>query len=151
MIIAAGVVTTAAVLSVALRPPTARQLFFDLRDDLQLARLAADSCSAGLAIEQDRFRSLRARTDSMQSRIGSLESLDRRGVPADSYRIYLETVDSFNAAVPDWETAADSIAAHREGCEALIRTHNEIADSARILAQRANLIDTTLDPDPESK
>jgi hypothetical protein len=149
MLVASGIITAGAIVSVAVRPPTARQLFFELRDNLQLARQAADDCSVALRAEEDSFRAFRLRTDSVKSRIGSLEGLDRRGVPADSYRVYLEAVDSFNAAVPGWAAAADSIAAHRAACEDLVRSHNVLADSARGLAARANLIDATLD-DPEA-
>lgn len=150
MLVAAGVVTAGAFVSVALRPPTPRQLFFELRGSLQLARQAADGCRAALRAEEDRFRAFRLRTDSVKSRIGFLEGLDRRGVPADSYRVYLQAVDSFNAAVPDWSAAADSLAGHRSACEDLIRAHNALADSARVLAARANLIDTTLEAPEEA-
>ena len=145
MLVAAGLITAGAILSVARRPPTPRQLFFRLRPELQLARQAADGCRVALRAEEDRFRALRLRTESVKSRIGFLEGLDRRGVPADSYRIYLEAIDSFNAAVPGWSAATDSIAAHRSACEDLVRSHNELADSARRLATRANLIDTSLE------
>lgn len=148
MLVTAGVVTAGAFVSVALRPPTPRQLFFELRSPLQLARQAADECRTSLRVEEISFRTLRRRTDSVRSRIGVLEGLDRRGVPADSYRVYLQAVDSFNAAVPDWSAAADSLSAHRTACEELVRAHNTLADSARDLAVRANLIDATLD-DPE--
>jgi hypothetical protein len=149
MLVASGVITAGAVVSVAVRPPTARQLFFELRGDLQLARQAADDCRVALRAEEDTFRAFRRRTDAMKSRIGFLEGLDGRGVPADSYRVYLEAVDSFNAAVPGWTVAADSIAAHRSVCEDLVRDHNVLADSARDLAARANLIDASLE-DPEA-
>jgi len=146
MLVAAGVVTVAAIVSVALRPRSPRQMFFDLRPDLQLARQDADSCRSALDVEEDSFRAVVQRTDSMRARIGGFERLDRRGVPVDSYRVYLETIDSFNSSVPDWAAAADSLSVHRDSCEALILRHNVLADSARELAQRANLIDSSLDP-----
>jgi hypothetical protein len=145
MIGAAVLVTAAGLVSVALRPASPRQLFFGLRDELQAARLDADDCRSALVAEEARFRRLMQRTDSLRLRVGAYERLDRRGVPADSYRVYLETIDSFNAALPDWETASDSLAVHRDSCESLVLKHNLLADSARSLAEEANLIDSSLD------
>jgi hypothetical protein len=141
LLVVAGLVTAGGVVSVALRPPSARQRFFELRPELQRARLAADSCRQALDAERNAFRALITRTDAVKSRIGELEALDRRGVPADSYVIYLAAVDSFNASVPEWEAAADSFRAHRVACEAVVRAHNSLADSARALAEEAQLLE----------
>jgi hypothetical protein len=137
----AGVVTVAAVLSVALRPQSPREQFFGMRPELSLARQAADSCTAALESEQSEFDAFVDRVESFRARIDSLESLDVRGVPADSYPDYLVAVDSFNAIVPDWEAAADSLRTHRTTCEDVVRLHNLLADSARSLAEKAELLD----------
>lgn len=137
----AAVITVGAVLSVALRPESPRQQFFGMRPDLSLARMAADSCATALEHEQANFDAYVERVEEMKSRIAGYEAQDERGVPAEDYAEYLVVVDSFNAIVPDWESAADTLRAHRIACEQVVRVHNELADSARALAERADLLD----------
>lgn len=141
LIALAGVVTIAAVLSVALRPQSPRERFFGIRPELSLARQAADSCTSALETEQSAFDAYVERVAAFRGRIDGLESLDERGVPADSYPEYLVAVDSFNAIVPGWEAAADSLRVHRTTCEEVVRVHNVLADSARSLAEEAELLD----------
>lgn len=141
----AALVSVAAVLSVALRPQSPRQLFFGMRPDLTLARMAADSCASALEAEQAVFDQYVGRVEDLKSRIADFEAQDERGVPADDYPEYLVAVDSFNAIVPEWESAADSIRAHRVACEEVVRVHNELADSARSLAEEAELLDRAFD------
>lgn len=141
MFVLAAVVMLSALLTVSLRPASPRELFFDMRPDLSLARQAADSCTSELAVEQAGFDAFVDRVDGLRSRIERLEALDDRGVPADSYAEYIEAVDSFNVVTPGWESAADSLRLHRQSCKDLVRTHNLLADSARALAERAELLD----------
>jgi len=146
LLVVAAVVSAAAVVSVALRAPSPRERFFGMRADLSIARQAADSCSSAIDREQASFEAYISRVDSMRGRIGDLESLDRRGVPADSYPAYLETVDSFNATVPEWEAVAETLRVHRQACEDIVRVHNAMADSARHLAEQAELLDSARGP-----
>jgi hypothetical protein len=141
----AALVTVAAVLSVALRPESPRQLFFGMRPDLSLARMAADSCATALENEQAVFDDFVERVEDLKGRIADFEAQDERGVPADEYPEYLVAVDSFNAIVPAWESAADSLRAHRIACEDVVRVHNLLADSARSLAEQAELLDREFD------
>jgi hypothetical protein len=141
----AALVTIAAVLSVALRPESPRQLFFGMRPHLSLARMAADSCADALETEQAGFDDYVERVEDLKGRIADYEAQDERGVPAEDYPEYLVTVDSFNAIVPEWESAADSLRAHRVACEEVVRVHNLLADSARDLAEQAELLDREFD------
>jgi hypothetical protein len=141
----AALVGVAAVLSVALRPESPRQRFFGMRPDLSLARMAADSCAAALESEQAVFDVYVERVEDLESRIAGYEAQDERGVPAGDYPEYLVAVDSFNAIVPEWEAAADSLRSHRVACEEVVRVHNQLADSARGLAEQAELLDREFD------
>lgn len=141
MLVIAVLVTVAGILSVALRPLSPRERFFGIRPELSLARQAADSCSSALDREQVVFDRYMNRVDSLRARIGEYEALDERGVPADSYPDYLAAVDTFNTIVPEWEALADSLRVHRLACEATVRAHNLLADSARGLAEDAELLD----------
>jgi len=141
MLLVAILVTVGGVIAVATRPRSPRELFFAMRSDLLLARQAAESCSLSLENEQSAFDAYVVRVDGMRSRIRELEALDERGVPGARYPEYLAVVDSFNRVLPDWEQAADSLRAHRDICEQIVRNHNVMADSARDLAREADLLD----------
>jgi len=138
LLIAAATVGIAATLVITLRPPSLRERLAGMRPGLDLLRDSAELCSDQLAREQSSFQALGRRLDTLRSRVASLEDLHPDGVPADSYRIYLETVDSFNAAVAAWEPAAATVGERRAACEAVVRRHNEKADSARALNHQLN-------------
>ena len=129
-----------------MRPPSPQEQLRALRIELRALKDSAESCSAALAIEQREFTRYQAHVDSLRDRIAALEGIVPEGVPGDSYPAYLATVDSFNAAVPDWQPGADSLAASRQACEALIEAHRSLADSVRALAASLGL----LDPLPDS-
>jgi hypothetical protein len=116
-----------------------------MRPDLSLARMAADSCATALETEQAVFDDFVERVEDLKGRIADYEARDERGVPAEDYPEYLVSVDSFNAIVPEWESAADSLRAHRVACEEVVRIHNLLADSARDLAEQAELLDREFD------
>jgi hypothetical protein len=130
-----------AALSAILRPESPRQQFFGLRPDLSDARRAADACAAELEVEQADFDKYVDRVEDLRTRIAEFEALDERGVPARDYPQYLFAVDTFNAILPGWEAAADTLRTHRQACEELVRVHNALADSARALAEQAELLD----------
>ncbi|MCI0436946.1 MAG: hypothetical protein L0271_25400 [Gemmatimonadetes bacterium] len=136
LLIAGAVIALIALLLLPLRKPSARSLLIEMRPGLELLRDSAESCRDALNHEQTAFRDLGDRVDSLRSRIAALEALHPDGVPADSYRVYLSIVDSFNAVVPEWEPVAATVADRRAACEDVVRRHNERADSARVLVDQ---------------
>lgn len=125
-----------------LGPPSAGERLSALRDTLRARRVAADSCRRVLSYEEASFREYDDRVDSLRRRVRGYESLDPEGVPADSYGTYLEVFDRYNEAVPGWEARAESLEAVWEECRALVRAHNDVADSVRRL-----LAEVGLEPD----
>lgn len=140
LLVIAGLIAGASLIKLILAEPSPREHFHALRTELQSLRVVADSCQEAVTREQAEFDAYNARLDSLRGRIDSLESLDPRGVPADSYEIYLDAFERYNAGVPDWEPAAESLRAHWQACRALVRQHNELADSARELAEELDLL-----------
>jgi len=142
----AAVVVVGGAVSVAVRPPSPQERLRALRVELRALKDSAEACSAALALDQRKFTRYQAHVDSLRERIDALEDIVPEGVPGDSYPAYLETVDSFNAAVPDWQPTADSLAANRDACQARIQAHKTMADSVRAIAASLGL----LDPSPDS-
>lgn len=102
-----------------------------LRDGVREVRTALDSCLVERErLEQD-FRRLEERAGALRSRIDELEELDPRGVPAERYDQYLESVDEYNETVPEWEGRADELQEMSDTCRALAERHNVRADSLR--------------------
>jgi len=119
-----------------------------LRTQLSEARSAADSCQAALADEEARLRASDARFDTLRSMIDYYEGLDPRGVPADSYDIYIAIFNDYNAAIPAREDAGDTLRAHEQACRAIIERHNLIADSALALARELGVLRDTSTIEP---
>jgi hypothetical protein len=133
VIAAATLVVAVGIVRIVTRPPSLRQQLFDLTKEIAVLRDSAQACRAALEVEQDSFTAYGVRLDSMRSRLKSIDRLHPGGVVFDSFEVYVETVDSFNAALPEWTPAADSINAHRAVCEGAIGAHNVLVDSARSL------------------
>lgn len=121
-------------------PPSPEDQLRALRSQLAQLRLASDSCRSALEREEKRLRAADARLDSLRGRIDHYEGLDSRGVPADSYEIYLEAFDTYNAGIPARKVAAETLVAHWRECRALAETHNRTADSAREIAEELGLV-----------
>ncbi len=111
-----------------------------LRQELTGLRMAADSCRQALTGEEARLRASDERLDSLKDLIDYYEGLDPRGVPADSYEVYIEIFNTYNERIPARAAAGDSLQAHWAVCRELIEQHNAIADSARDLAEELELI-----------
>lgn len=141
----AAVVVVGGAVSVAVRPPSPQERLRSLRLELRALKDSAEVCSEALALEQQEFTTYQAHVDSLRDRIDALEDIVPRGVPGDSYPAYLATVDSFNAVVPDWQPAADSLAASRSACQVRIDAHKTLADSVRGLAASLGLLDASPD------
>ena len=102
-----------------------------LRERLRALRAAADSCQASLEGDALRMEAFDTRLDSLRERVRELESRDPRGVPADSYSIYLRAFDSYNDSVSTWTARADTVRARWERCRSVTESHNLLADSVR--------------------
>ncbi len=117
----------------AFGPPSPRERVESARETLRLLRAEAQACQDELRQEEVGFRSFEGEVGELRARIDALESLDPRGVPGDSYAIYLELVNEFNLVVPDWSTRADSLQSAWEECRAAVDAHNAAADSLVLL------------------
>jgi hypothetical protein len=112
------------------RPP---DLVGPLQDSLHVLRIGADSCRADLERGQTLLNEYDERLDSMRARVRRFESLDRRGVPADSYDVYLGAFDQYNDSVGGWSARTDTLRARLQRCRTITETHNVMADSLRRL------------------
>jgi hypothetical protein len=119
-----------------------------LRQGMLALRASADSCQAALAREEAGLRASDARFDSLKNAIDFYESLDPRGVPADSYEAYLETFRAYNEGIPERAAAGDSLQLHWQTCSEIVAQHNAIADSARAIAEGLGLIRGSSDRQP---
>lgn len=131
VIMAAGVVQVARLM----RPHNRLE---DARDRLLALRAATDSCSAAVDDGEAALQLYNAEVDSMRARVRAYEALDPRGVPQDSYVIYMEAFNAYNDSAAAFEPRADTLRAELERCRELARRHNLMADSLRrMLAARA--------------
>lgn len=105
----------------------------ELRETISALRARADSCRWDVDGRAAELRAYDDRLDSMRARVHELEALDRRGVPVDSYRIYMETFNRYNDSAAAWPPLEDSVRALNERCRAIAERHNILADSLRQL------------------
>lgn len=112
-----------------LGPPSPREQIDEARATLRELRAEAESCRTGVREEEAAFRRYEGEVSALRDRIRALESLHPEGVPGDSYQVYLETVNNFNLAVPDWDGRADTLQAGWETCRSAVEAHNRMADS----------------------
>jgi hypothetical protein len=126
-----------------LTPVPPQQRLRVLRQELAGLRTAADSCRSALEREEARLQASDARFDSLRNLIDYYEGLDPRGVPADSYEVYLDAFNTYNESIPERAAAGDTLRAHWEICRAMTSRHNAIADSARALAEELGLMRDT--------
>ena len=113
-----------------------------LRQEMTDLRMVADSCRQALTSEEARLVESDQRLDSLKALIDHYEGLDPRGVPADSYDVYIEIFNTYNEDIPARAAAGDSLQVHWAACRQLTEQHNTIADSARDLAEGLELIRT---------
>jgi DNA repair ATPase RecN len=100
-----------------------------LRDTLRALRVTVESCQDSLTLNQSRLETDRQRLDSLRARVRTLEQIDPRGVPADSYATYLEAFDRYNDSVDIWTAQADTLDRKWQLCRDLTETHNALTDS----------------------
>ena len=119
-----------------LTPIPPRERLRALRQEVAQLRAAADSCRSALEVEEAALVTDNARLDSLRQVVRHYEGLDPRGVPADSYEVYLDVFNTFNRGVPIQEAAGDTLRAHWQACLAIT-----LADSARAIAEEAGLLE----------
>jgi hypothetical protein len=112
----------------ALREPAA---FTVLRDSVAVLRALADSCRAAVGEGESRLQAYHQRLDTMRARVRELEALHPRGVPADSYTVYMTAFVTYNDSAAGWQQRVDTLQAQLARCRALTATHNTAADSLR--------------------
>jgi hypothetical protein len=105
----------------------------DLRETIIALRVQADSCRSQVDAYAASLRAYDVRLDSMRDRVRELEALDRRGVPIDSFRIYMQVFNAYNDSVAAWPPLEDSVRALDARCRLVAGQHNMLADSLRNL------------------
>lgn len=114
----------------SLRPPDPAVV---LRDSIAVLRASADSCRRDVDSGAARMRAYGRTLDSMRARVRGMEALDPRGVPADSYDVYIDAFDAYNDSVGQWPAREDSVRALDARCREVALKHNDLTDSLRAL------------------
>lgn len=110
------------------------------REQVRDAQAGVDRCLEGLGMAEEAFVSQRTETEALRAQIRRLEAMDARGVPADSYVVYLETVDRFNASIERWGSRGDEVGGQYDTCRALIEDRNAKSDTFRVRLQTMGLL-----------
>ena len=125
--------------------PSTRERVDDVRERLRELRFAVNSCVAAMSFDEQAVQLRLADTDSLRGRIDALEALHPRGVPRDSFPVYMELVDRFNRTVASWDTLGAQARSRREECTVLVDRHNLLSDSLRVILETEGLLpDSTL-------
>jgi hypothetical protein len=143
-----AVIFVAIVIVDLLTPVPPRERLRVLRQEVAELRAAADSCRYALEVEEAGLLTASARLDSLRHVIEYYEGLDPRGVPADSYEVYLDVFNTYNSGVPVQEAAGDTLRGHWQACLEITERHNALADSARGMAEAAGLLDESATREP---
>jgi hypothetical protein len=105
----------------------------EMRGTVATLRAAADSCRAGFDEQQAQLLAYNERLQTMRERVRDLEGLHPRGVPADSYGVYIELFQSYNDSAGQWEARVAAVRAELETCRGKADAHNVALDSLRVL------------------
>jgi hypothetical protein len=109
----------------------------EMRSMVAELRAAADSCTTALELSQSELLEYNERLDSLRLRVRGMETFLPRGVPADSYDIYLRLFGLYNDSAEAWEGRVESLQMEREQCRAVTDRHNAAVDSLRRLLMDA--------------
>lgn len=109
----------------------------EMRSTVALLRSAADSCRLALEQQHGELLDYNERLGTMRDRVRDLEGLHPRGVPADSYRIYMELFASYNDSAGLWDARVVELRAELETCREMADAHNLALDSLRALLQQS--------------
>lgn len=114
-----------------------------LRGEALQARTAADACTSELALAESVFRQQDAEVDSLRRVVDAAEEPlpgGGRGVAAEGYDTYLESLEEYNAAVAEWEAQVEGIRSREEECRGLVERHNFLADSLRRVLEENGIV-----------
>lgn len=114
----------------SLRPPDPAAM---VRDSIVVLRASADSCMSAVDSGAAAMRAYGRTLDSMRTRVREMEALDQRGVPVDSFDIYMAAFNAYNDSVGMWPAREDSLRAHDALCRQIALRHNLLTDSLRAL------------------
>jgi len=107
-----------------------------LREALGGVRARLDACLATRDGSELRFQSLARETRRLRQEVDSIEALDPRGVPEESYDAYLTRVEEYNVAVPEWERQAADLSTLALECDSIAQDHNgRVASLRRFLVE----------------
>jgi hypothetical protein len=108
-----------------------------LHDSIAHLRVVADSCrfevDAGVAGLREFNRTL----DSLRTIVRDYEALDERGVPIDSYSVYMDAFTMYNDSAAAWSAREDTVRARDARCRVVVERHNTLADSLRVILTKA--------------
>jgi hypothetical protein len=104
-----------------------------LRDTIAVLRAQSDSCRSIVDARAAALRAYDRRLDSMRARVREMEALDRRGVPVDSYTVYMSNFNAYNDSAAAWPPREDTVRALDARCRNITEQHNTLADSLREL------------------
>jgi hypothetical protein len=127
-------------------PPSPEDRLIALRGVLTELRAAADSCRSALEREEEKLQAEDQRLDSLRTLIDQYETLDPRGVPADSYDTYLTIFNAYNSGIPLRTATAETLQAHWRECRGIAEQHNLTADSARAMATELGFVRDSTSP-----
>ncbi|HSJ23169.1 MAG TPA: hypothetical protein VK929_00695 [Longimicrobiales bacterium] len=128
-IIAAGLLTVARTFRHTGAIEAMREVIADLRT-------ATDSCHAALAGTQGELLAYSDWLDSARTRVRDMEGLDPRGVPADSYAVYMDAFRVYNDSAAAWDARVSELQVERDECAATTAAHNAAIDSLRQLLEQ---------------
>ncbi len=113
-----------------------------LRDDLRVARVAADQCTGDLNLARSVFEQTQVTVDSLRAVVNAAEEPlpeGGRGVDAAEYDAYLVAFDQYNSSVEEWEAQAEDVRQRDDECRRLADVHNALVDSLRAELQAHGL------------
>lgn len=129
-VLAGAIIVVAGMINIADNLRTRREIE-GLRGEIFQSRLAADSCSGSLMLQESRFRDFGAHVDSLREDVRDFEALDPRGVPEEQYEAYLERFNAYNDSVQAWDARVEVLRENEMACRALVERHNQLTDSLR--------------------
>ena len=132
-LIVAAIVVTGVLAFRGLRAVMNADPHAELRASISDLRARADSCRWNVDERAAELRAYDRRLDSMRSRVHAMEVLEGRGVPIDSYRVYMESFNRYNDSAAAWPPLEDTVRALDARCRAIAAQHNVLADSLRNL------------------
>ncbi|CAN5720414.1 hypothetical protein BH23GEM9_BH23GEM9_12550 [soil metagenome] len=134
-IIAAGVIVAIAAAGVLTLARTLGEggAVEEMRENVNELRMAADSCRTVLDRSHGELLEYNERLDSMRGRVREMEALHPRGVPADSYGVYMGAFSRYNDSAGTWGDRVNELQVELEDCRVLTETHNAALDSLRRL------------------